>query len=131
MGHWTEDEARAFGLVKDKNGNWHQTSKNAASRPSVDTSPLPQPQHPVRRVEATAPQEGATEGAYEICVVSYRRRAADPDNICPKVWIDLLVEQGWLPDDSSRFVQRVTKEVVLIRESEIETTEIEIWKLIP
>ncbi len=129
MGHWTEDEAKAYGLIKDRDGNWHQPQKpsNSVRNPS----PMPEPQPPVRRQRKEPDKDEAVgAGMYEIRVVSYRHRHADPDNLCAKVWIDLLVEMGVLPDDSSRFVERVIKQVV-VRKNEPETTEIEIWKLIP
>lgn len=141
---WTEDEAREFGLRKDKDGNWYQPapSRTARSgRKGSNTREMPKSQCAIRigaeKQEEQENREGKTgevgnkkgvKETYVIRVVSYRHRDMDPDNLCPKVWIDELVKLDYLPDDIGGYVDRVVKVVEVIKKTDQERTEIEIWK---
>jgi len=67
-------------------------------------------------------------GRYRIVVIAYRVRYFDPDNIWVKAEIDQIVATKILPDDSSKFVESVTKRVVKVATEAEERTTIEIWK---
>lgn len=129
---FTEEEAKAFGLVQDKDGNWNYPPKvNSSVRDSGEVSkPKRAPRRREPRKETDSPSE-TSSGGYEISVVSYRHRDTDPDNLCPKGYVDVLVEEGWIPADTARVVSEgVRKKVVVIDKSEQERTEIEIWKIL-
>lgn len=69
-----------------------------------------------------ASREGSHPTRFHVRVASYRRRLIDPDNLCPKYFIDCLRYCGWIPDDSAK---QITLEVS--QEKSInERTEIEI-----
>jgi hypothetical protein len=67
-------------------------------------------------------------GRYRIVVTAYRVRDFDPDNIFVKAEIDQIVATKILPDDSSKFVESITKRVVKVTTEAEERTTIEIWK---
>ena len=51
----------------------------------------------------------------------------DPDNLCPKWYIDELTKAGIIPDDSSKYIQEFRKKVVKTKDEEY--TLIRILKL--
>lgn len=71
--------------------------------------------------------KGDVEPRYRVVVYAYKRRHSDPDNLNAKYWIDAMVSQGFLPDDSSKFIESFENRVVKIGPKEEERTEIEIW----
>jgi len=84
------------------------------------------------RAKAKAKNEstGKAESSniYRIVVIAKRHRHFDTDNIVPKWAIDQLVEAGFLPDDSSKYVESLEKRVEKIKRSQRQETVIEIWK---
>jgi len=123
----TEEEFRALGLKEIGSNNVNR--KAEPSRPSGNPGPLPEPERTLRRErEESNPLKKVGTKCFEIRVISYRSRFADPDNMCPKVWIDELVSLGYLPADDSRVVAGVTKKVELCFKED-ERTEIEIWEV--
>ena len=91
LNRMTADQLRKAGYV-ERNGEWHKAG-GAASRA--------EPQ-PVVRDEpvAAAPGEGRDARRVRVCVVSFRARLCDPDNLCPKYFIDCLRYAGLIADDS-------------------------------
>lgn len=61
---------------------------------------------------------------FKIYVTSYTRFHTDPDNIFPKYFIDELVRAGILPDDSSRYISSIEKEVIIVKEKNEERTKL-------
>lgn len=128
---WTEEEARAHGLVKDKDGNWQ--ARKASVR-SNDTGKVPKLESDAdRRKEKTVRVDkadaGHSGGRYRIEVTAHCRRHTDPDNLCPKYFIDRLREFKIIPDDSSVHVAEFVKRVKKVESWEPEVTEIEVFEL--
>lgn len=48
---------------------------------------------------AAAQREISHSGRISVRVTSFRRRLCDPDNLCPKYFIDCLRYAGLIPDD--------------------------------
>lgn len=66
---------------------------------------------------------------YRIVCESHRLRDADPSNMDPKEWIDLIVRQEQIiPDDNASNVFEFTSRVIPIDKDEEEYTIIEIWQ---
>lgn len=66
--------------------------------------------------------EKGNPGRIRVGIVSYRKRLIDPDNLCPKYFIDCLRYAGIIPDDSAKHITlEVSQEM-----SDDERTEIEI-----
>src|SRR5690606_35469426 len=133
---WTEEEARAYGLVQNAKGEWQQKGSRSggnASLPRRDSREVPAPQQTEEREAPRAAEnpdgrEGCGEGRYRIDVEVHRLRKIDPDNLCPKWFIDELVRHGVLPDDSSDYIAAIEKRVVRVKRKEDEKTVIEIWE---
>lgn len=67
--------------------------------------PNPIPQPPVCHEPLAAPPRKARHaGRLRICVVSFRSRLCDPDNLCPKYFIDCLRYAGLIADDSPEHI---------------------------
>jgi len=133
---WTEEEAIEHGFRKDKKGNWYLPQ---AVKPGPKSSPnnsrsLPQPKPSIRNEtkRSNAPKKTRKKSSqkrlkraserdysrfkcdcprFKIYVKSYRKRHLDPDNLCPKWYIDEIVKAGYLPDDSSKYVESIEKSV--------------------
>lgn len=91
-----------------------------------DRGPAPGPQpEPVICHGSLAAQkgEGGNPGRIQICVVSYRRRLIDPDNLCPKYFVDCLRYAEIIPDDTAAQVT-VTTEQIKVKSKADERTEI-------
>ena len=57
--------------------------------------------------ESVAAEEGETgyAGRVRVCVVSYRRRLTDPDNLTPKYFLDCLRDSKLIRDDSAKQIE--------------------------
>lgn len=89
-------------------------------------SPRPVPQQAPRH-EPVAAQERETGHASRllVSVTSYRKRLCDPDNLCPKYFIDCLRYAQIIPDDRPQDIElRVSQE-----KSKQERTKITIERL--
>lgn len=87
MPRWTQDEYAAF----------------------IRKAQSPQSQCTVRHEPvAAAPRENEDAGRIRVCVTRFGRRLLDPDNVCPKYFIDCLRYAGLIPDDRA---QDITLEV--------------------
>jgi hypothetical protein len=91
LNRFTVEQLRKAGYVERK-GEWHKAG-GAASRaepqPSVRDEPL-----------AAPPREARHASRVRVCVVSFRARLCDPDNLCPKYFIDCLRYAGLIADDA-------------------------------
>lgn len=136
----TEEEAIQLGFVKDKDGQWHkgkpQNQSLEKSVPSISPREMPKSKSNIRKhnerkvKDKEELQTTNVEGVkFKIVVSSYRHRDIDPDNLCPKHYIDILVRRKVLPDDSSKYIESVEKKVFVIPRTDSERTEIEIFKL--
>ena len=143
---FTEEEMIGLGYWKDKRGEWHGPKNqcragysnapipgstdiqrnDSRKMPQLESSPdeLPKKRNGAQRKNASR-----GSGRYRIEVEARCRRHTDPDNLCPKWFIDRLRECGIIPDDSSEFVVEVVKRVVKIESWEPETTTIEVWEI--
>lgn len=48
---------------------------------------------------AAAQRETGHTGRISVCITSFRKRLLDPDNLCPKYFIDCLRYAGLIPND--------------------------------
>lgn len=80
--------------------------------------------------EPLAAAKGKTENPtrYAVRVVSLRKRLIDPDNLCPKYFIDALRYAGAIPDDSAKFIEIQTTQRK-VNASDEERTEITVDSL--
>ena len=124
----TEEEAKALGYVKDSKGNWTTSVQRSYSRE------VPKPESSSRiegesKVAAAKEHDRSSSKRYRIEVTARCRKRTDPDNLCPKWFIDRLVVFGIIPDDSCEVVEEVVKRIVKVENWEPETTTIEVWEL--
>ena len=68
-------------------------------------APGPVPQQAVRH-DALGPKQRkkADPKRCKVCIVSYRKRLIDPDNLCPKYFIDALRYCGVIQDDTAKHI---------------------------
>lgn len=71
-------------------------------------------------------QRFSPQARCRILVRSYRHRDTDPDGISAKALLDAIVEAKILFDDSSKFCESFTSEVIKIKKPEEEKTVLEI-----
>jgi hypothetical protein len=87
----TSAQLRDLGYV-ERNGEWHK-ARGAASRA--------EPEPVVRHEPVAAPaRESRDTGRVRVCIVSFSARLCDPDNLCPKYFIDCLRYAGLIADDA-------------------------------
>lgn len=127
----TEEEAKALGFVKDGKGNWKAgvQRKNSSKVPKLESNSSYEQKRSdeIQRKDARCSIEGHFR--CRIVVTAYYRRHVDPDNICPKYFIDKLKGFGIIPDDSSKYVESFEKRVVVVENWEPEVTDIEVFEL--
>jgi hypothetical protein len=88
-----------------------------------------QPQPAVCDVSARADQRKESHaGRFLVRVTSFRRRLLDPDNLCPKYFVDALRYAGIIPDDTSEDIELVIRQEKVELRSD-ERTELEITPL--
>ena len=98
----TTEQLRKAGYV-ERDGEWHKASGAA---------PSPESQPPVRDEPVAAPpREARDPGRVRVCVVSFRARLCDPDNLCPKYFIDCLRYAGLITDDAPEFITLEVRQV--------------------
>jgi hypothetical protein len=87
----TAEQLRNLGY-EERNGEWHK-ARGAASGAEPE---------PVVRAEPVAAAAGETcdAGRVRVSIVSFRPRLCDPDNLCPKYFIDCLRYAGLIADDT-------------------------------
>ena len=87
----TVEQLKKAGYV-ERNGEWHKAcgaAPRAESQPVVRDEPV-----------AAPPREAGHASRVRVCVVSFRSRLCDPDNLCPKYFIDCLRYAGLIADDA-------------------------------
>lgn len=72
---------------------------NPKSKPAICHEPL-----------AETTREETNPRRFRVCVVSFRRRITDPDNICPKYFVDCLRYSEIIPDDSCKEIELVVRQ---------------------
>ena len=82
---WTQQEYDAY------------QARRASSRAKLEQVVRHEP------VAAKAREAGHPKSV-RVCIVSFRCRLIDPDNLCPKYFMDCLRYCGWIEDDSARHV---------------------------
>ena len=96
------EQLRKLGYV-ERNGEWHKVggaASGAESEPVVRDEPVGAPA-----------REGRDASRVRVCVVSYRARLCDPDNLCPKYFIDCLRYAGLIADDAPEFITLEVRQV--------------------
>ena len=91
----TADQLRRAGYV-ERNGEWHKAggaASGAEPEPAVRDEPL-----------AAPAGEDGNASRVRVCVVSFRARLCDPDNLCPKYFIDCLRYAGLIADDAPEYI---------------------------
>lgn len=129
---FSEEDLKNLGYVKDKNGNFSKPKNKqiSANLQHKNQREVSKPQRNVRKQSKKKNTNKETVfSRYKICILSYRRRNLDPDNLCPKHYIDYLVEQRIIEDDSSKYIESIEKKVIKIDSKEEEYTEIQIYKM--
>lgn len=86
----------------------------------------PQPERPVRH-EPLGAKKGKDPDPerFFVHVTSHRRRLIDPDNLCPKYFIDCLRYAGIIPNDRASDIDLSISQ----RKAKTNYTEIEVLKL--
>jgi len=84
------------------------------------------PERPVCH-EPLATNKGETShtSRIHVSIISYRRRLLDPDNLCPKYFIDCLRYAGFLQDDREEDITLQVSQVK-VKGKDQERTEIEL-----
>lgn len=83
--------------MKGFDSSWLQQYENRARRSSQGSLA----ESPVRpEPVAKKKREAGHPTRLRVGVRSFRRRLCDPDNLCPKYFIDCLRYAGFIPDDS-------------------------------
>lgn len=106
-----EADLRSKGFVPDGQGGW---SKPKACNPS--SRPEPEPAVCNEPVAATQRKESDAKRIL-VRVTSFRRRLCDPDNLCPKYFIDCLRYANLIPNDSDQDIQ------LTVGQKQVETKE--------
>ena len=71
----------------------------------------PEPEPPVRHEPVAAPSgEASHPGRFRVSVVCFRARLTDPDNICPKYFIDCLRYAEIIHDDTPEAIELVVRQ---------------------
>lgn len=90
--------------------------QSAVIEPAVCDEPL-----------ATEAREGGDTGRVRVSVISFRKRLCDPDNLCPKYFIDCLRYAAIIRDDRPQDIELSVSQ----EKSKDEKTTIEITALTP
>ena len=94
-------------------------AQGAVVKPAVRHEPVEQEKREARHA-----------GRFHVRVVSFRRRLLDPDNLCPKYFIDCLRYAGLIPDDRAQDITLESRQEKVGSKAE-ERTEIEIIPIRP
>jgi hypothetical protein len=98
----TVEQLKKAGYV-ERNGEWHKAggaASGAEPEPVVRDEPL-----------AAPPREDRDAGRVRVRVVSFRTRLCDPDNLCPKYFIDCLRYAGLIADDTPECITLEVRQV--------------------
>jgi len=102
LNRMTVEQLKKAGYV-ERNGEWHK---------ACGAAPRAEPQ-PVVRDEPVAAlaREAGHASRVRVCVVSFRARLCDPDNLCPKYFIDCLRYAGLIADDAPDYITLEVRQV--------------------
>jgi len=75
---------------------------------------------------ATTTREGGHTGRIRVRITSLRRRLIDPDNLCPKYFIDCLRYAGLIPNDRAQDIILEVEQFKVSTPKDHECTEINI-----
>lgn len=91
-------------------------------------TPRPKPEQDVRH-EPVEKEKRKTENPkrFLVSIVSYRSRLCDPDNLCPKYFVDCLRYAEIIPDDSPAEIELKVSQVKEKRK--LERTEIAVYEI--
>jgi hypothetical protein len=110
---WTKEEALIYGFKQKANGEWYLPGiSHSGQVPKPKSSVCQKPEKPITP-QKTRKIKSEKGYKFDVRIVSYRKRHLDPDNLCPKWYIDEIVRAGLIPDDSSRYIRFVIKQVVV------------------
>ncbi len=105
----TVEELKKAGYV-ERNGEWHKArgaASGAEPQPVVRDEPV-----------AAPPREARHARRVRVRVVSFRARLCDPDNLCPKYFIDCLRYAGLIADDAPEWITLEVRQVRCRRDEE-------------
>lgn len=77
-----------------------------------------------------APGKESDPGRVHVRVVSFRKQLIDPDNLCPKFFIDCLRYAGLIRDDRAQDIALEVSQTKVNSKDE-ERTEITLWRKTP
>jgi len=99
--------------------------RNAEDHKACCVTQSPKPEQAVRH-EPVAKEErkDSHPGIVQVRVVSFRSRLLDPDNLCPKYFIDCLRYAKLIKDDNQSEIELSVKQVKVKKDQE--RTEIEL-----
>jgi len=111
----------------DATGGAHRGATLSHDQNNPDCSPCrPQPERAVRHESlGQEAREESHSGRVSVRVTSYRRRLLDPDNLCPKYFVDACRYAGFIRDDTAEEIE-FTVGQVKVKAKEEERTEITI-----
>lgn len=91
--------------------------------------PSAEPEPPVQN-ESMAAQSGKAKDAkrVSVSVTSFRCRLVDPDNLCPKYFVDCLRYAGLIQDDRAQDIELTVRQEKVAAKA-AERTEIELIRL--
>ena len=98
----TREQLRQLGYV-ERNGEWHKArgaASGAEPQPVVCDEPV-----------AAAARKARDSRRVRVCVISFRARLCDPDNLCPKYFIDCLRYAGLIADDTPECITLEVRQV--------------------
>ena len=98
----TEEQLRNLGYV-ERNGEWVKAggaASGAEPEPVVRDEPV-----------GSAAREARDAGRVRIGIISFRARLCDPDNLCPKYFIDCLRYAGLIADDTPECITLEVRQV--------------------
>ena len=102
LNRMTVEQPKQAGYV-ERNGEWHK-ARGPASRAESQSAVRDEP-------VAAPPGEARHAGRVRVCVVSFRARLCDPDNLCPKYFIDCLRYAGLIADDTPECITLEVRQV--------------------
>lgn len=117
MSNWTTADIVTIAHRRASKANAGRVASSAEPESSVPNEPV-----------AETKRENQNTERYAVHVRSFRCRLCDPDNLCPKYFIDSLRYASLLPDDRPEVIELTVSQEKVSRK-EFERTEIEITRL--
>lgn len=108
---------------------WTQAQLDAYENRRLSSSAKPE-QAVCHEPVAEAVRENADAARVSIRITSYRRRLLDPDNLCPKYFIDCLRYAGLIKNDREQDIELTVRQSKVKTKQE-ERTEIDLGPTAP